>query len=134
MSSTYQGSCLCGQIRFEVTGFHQPTAHCHCSMCRKFHGAPFAALTQVDNLTWLSGKHLLKDYVAPNGTTRTFCEQCGSSVGFRRKGDDLAQIELSLALFDSDIEVEVDAHIYTDYQSNWYPISDDLPQFKEGRE
>ena len=31
------GSCLCGQVRFELTGPAQFINHCHCSMCRKVH-------------------------------------------------------------------------------------------------
>ncbi len=134
MSSHYQGSCLCGQIRFAVSGFDSHIAHCHCSMCRKFHGAAFGTLSQVRDLTWLSGEALLKDYVAPNGTIRTFCRHCGSSIGFRSKGNALADIELSLALFDGDIPARIDAHIFTQYKSSWYEFSDDLPHYQEGRE
>lgn len=134
MSANYKGSCLCGQVTFEVSGFKEPIANCHCSMCRKFHGAAFGTLSQVKGLTWLSGQEMLKDYVAPNGTIRTFCSDCGSSIGFRSKGNALPYIELSLALFDEDIPINIDAHIYTEYKCNWYKIIDDLPQYKEGRE
>ncbi|MZI93064.1 GFA family protein [Vibrio sp. CAIM 722] len=134
MTVIYKGSCLCGQVTFETSGFKDHIANCHCSMCRKFHGAAFGTLSKVKNLTWLSGQELLKDYVAPNGTIRTFCANCGSSIGFRSKGNPLSEIELSLSLFDENIPVKADAHIYTDYKSNWYEITDDLPQYKEGRE
>ena len=134
MTVIYKGSCLCGQVTFEASGFTGHTANCHCSMCRKFHGSAFSTLSKVKNLTWLSGQELLKDYVAPNGTIRTFCANCGSSIGFRSKDNPLSEIELSLSLFDENIPVKADAHIYTDYKSNWYEITDDLPQYKEGRE
>jgi hypothetical protein len=130
----YRGSCLCGQITFEASGFKEHIANCHCSMCRKFHGAAFGTLAQVNKLTWLSGEDLLKDYIAPNGTIRTFCSHCGSSIGFRSKGNLLPEIELSLALFDEEIPVHIDAHIYADYKSEWYTITDDLPQYAEERE
>lgn len=134
MTKTYKGSCLCGQVTFEVAGFSQHVANCHCSMCRKFHGAAFGTLAEVNGLVWLSGKELLKDYVAPNGTTRTFCSHCGSSIGFRGKGVSIDNIELALALFDEDIPVHVEADIYTNYKSNWEQDADDLVQYKEGRE
>ncbi|CAG9297237.1 hypothetical protein EV690_0739 [Celerinatantimonas diazotrophica] len=130
---TYKGSCLCKEISFEVHGFEQHIAHCHCSMCRKFHGSAYGTLAKVHELTWLSGKELLKEYVAPNGTTRTFCSHCGSSIGFRSKGCSLSEIELALALFDEDIPVQIDAHIFTDYKSNWDEITSALPQYQEGR-
>ena len=129
----YSGSCLCGDVSFSVSGFADKIAHCHCSMCRKFHGAAFGTLSPVKNLTWLSGESLLTDYVAENGTTRTFCRQCGSSIGFRCKGEPLERIELALNLSEGELPVHIDAHIYTQYKSDWDSITDELPQFKEGR-
>ena len=32
------GSCLCADIAFEIDGPVDIVGHCHCSMCRKFHG------------------------------------------------------------------------------------------------
>ncbi|WP_445081937.1 GFA family protein [Vibrio alginolyticus] len=39
MCAGFEGSCLCGGVRFSVSGFSEKVANCHCSMCRKFHGA-----------------------------------------------------------------------------------------------
>ncbi|SJN54313.1 Glutathione-dependent formaldehyde-activating enzyme [Vibrio ruber DSM 16370] len=82
----YQGSCLCGQVTYEVRGLSKDGAHCHCSMCRKFHGAAFGTLFTAEHVQWTSGQSLVKEYVAPNGTIRTFCRECGSSLGFRGEG------------------------------------------------
>ena len=133
MNKKYKGSCLCGEIQFSVTDFSSQVANCHCSMCRKFHGAAFGTLVSVQGLKWLSGKPLLKDFIASNGTTRTFCSHCGSSLGFRVKGASLEQIELAIALFNDDIPVIIDAQIYTDYKANWSKLQDDLATFGEGR-
>lgn len=133
MSHEYKGSCLCGAVSFTVNSFSDKAAHCHCSMCRKFHGAAYATLVVVSGLKWLSGEDCLKDFVASNGTVRTFCRECGSSIGFRVKDNALTEIELAIATFDQDIPVKVDAHIYTNYKSNWCELQDDLSKFKEGR-
>ncbi len=134
MSKSYHGSCLCGTVRFSVDGFSEQAANCYCSMCRKFHGAAFGTLVAVEGLVWLSGKDALKEYVAPNGTTRTFCCQCGSSLGFRVKGEPLEQIELAISAFDVDIPVTIDAQIYTDYKANWCELPSNIPAFSAGRE
>ena len=63
MSKEYKGSCLCGKVQFSVTHFSNNVANCHCSMCRKFHGAAFGTLVGVQGLIWLSGKPLLKDFM-----------------------------------------------------------------------
>ena len=36
-----RGSCLCGGVRFEITGPLMRSSHCHCRMCQKQHGAAF---------------------------------------------------------------------------------------------
>ncbi len=36
-----EGGCLCGEVRYRVDGPVFRMRHCHCSMCRKAHGASF---------------------------------------------------------------------------------------------
>lgn len=134
MEHIYKGSCLCGTVTFTVAGFDKRAAHCHCSMCRKFHGAAFATLVGVSNLSWLSGIEKMKTFTAANGTIRHFCGDCGSSIGFRVKGASLSDIELAIALFDEAIPITADAHIYTNYKVNWCLLTDRLARFPEGRE
>ncbi|NQZ30623.1 MAG: GFA family protein [Oceanospirillaceae bacterium] len=133
MSELFKGSCLCGVVKFSVTAFNPQVGNCHCSMCRKFHGAAFATLVSVSNLNWSSGQSLLKDFTAANGTIRTFCSQCGSSIGFRVKGASLGAMEVAIATFDADIPVKVDAQIYTDNKANWCELQKDITAFTQGR-
>lgn len=109
--------------------------HCHCRMCRKFHGAAFATFgeVQADNFRWLSGETLLQQYKAGNGSTRQFCRNCGSSLTFESAVSDGSVIEFSLATLDTPIEERPDAHIFTAYKANWYDITDTLPRFYDGR-
>jgi hypothetical protein len=53
--STVRGSCLCGGVRFEITGPLSNPMNCHCSQCRKQHGAPFRSRVgvQIENFRWL---------------------------------------------------------------------------------
>ncbi|MFT6916568.1 MAG: hypothetical protein ACJAWL_002908 [Motiliproteus sp.] len=134
MVGKYKGSCLCGGVTFSVDGFSDQAANCHCAMCRKFHGAAFGTLVQTNGLKWLSGKELLKHFTAKNHTIRTFCNQCGSSLGFRGKGASLEEIELAIATFDDAIPVTIDAQIYTNYKATWCHLQSNLPAFAEDRE
>ena len=133
MVTKYKGTCLCGEIQFSVSGFNEKAANCHCSMCRKFHGAAFGTLVGVKNLNWHAGEHLLKEFIAPNGTVRTFCSHCGSSLGFRVKNAPAEKIELAIAVFDDDIPVRLDAQIYIGNKANWYELPTNLPLFLAGR-
>ena len=131
-----KGQCLCGLIKYEVSKIEDRMGHCHCSMCRKFHGSAFATLgeAKTKNFHWVSGEDHLKSYVAPNGTTRKFCSNCGSSLIFVPSNDTGELIEFSLGTLDTDIQISPDAHIYTNFGANWYKISDDLPKYTEGRD
>jgi len=129
----FKGSCLCGAVKFEARGFSSQAANCHCNMCRKFHGAAFSTLVEVSELNWISGVETLTDFTSENGAIRTFCSQCGSSLGFRTKGTPFNEIEIAISAFDETIPVKVDAHIFTNYKAHWNVINDALPNFSEGR-
>lgn len=109
--------------------------HCHCTMCRKFHGAAFATYGEArpENFRWTKGEEFLKEFVAENGTTRKFCSHCGSSMAFIASGDAGKRVEFSLGTLDSEILGRPDAHIFTNYSANWYQISDELPVYPEER-
>lgn len=135
MSHAYRGSCLCGAVSFEAGELGQQIAHCHCSMCRKFHGAEYATYASVPrrSFRWLQGRDVLAEYKAPNGTVRSFCRQCGSSLLFWSPRADPEVMEVALGVFDSEVPVKPDAHIFVGSAASWTSIEDSLPQYTEGR-
>jgi hypothetical protein len=135
VTKAHAGSCLCGAVAFEVQDFDGPVAHCHCKMCRKFHGAEYATFASVSRrwFTWLRGQDAIAEYEASNGTVRTFCRHCGSSLFFRSPRADPEIVEIALGTFDADVPVRPDAHIFVASAANWTAIEDHLPQFPEGR-
>ena len=136
MQGPYRGSCLCAAIRFEVDRFEPNTGHCHCSMCRKFHGAAYATIAEArcENFRWLAGEDLLKSYTAGNNTTRRFCATCGSSLTFSSPEADPELIEIALACFDDELPVKPDAHIFVASGASWAKPDDNLPQYEAGRD
>lgn len=130
------GSCLCGAVSYDVTDLEPKMGHCHCSMCRKFHGAAFATYGEAlrENFRWVSGQDALQSYTANNGTVREFCGVCGSSLTFAPNADEGDVIEFALGTLDDAIIHRPDAHIFTAYKASWFDINDDLPQFDEGRD
>lgn len=131
-----KGSCLCGEVTFSTSQFMPSIAHCHCSMCRKFHGAAFSTYAEVrtENFKWLTGKSLLSTYQAPNQTVRTFCQNCGSSLTFESKYNrEDNTIEVSLAAFDTLEALNVNAHIFTESKVSWLKFTDELPKFLKYR-
>jgi hypothetical protein len=74
------GSCLCGSIRYDIDGPFEVMSHCHCSMCRRHHGAAFATFVSVplSGFRWVAGKEEISTYQSSNYGKRTFCGKCGS--------------------------------------------------------
>jgi len=136
MQGPYRGSCLCAAIRFEVDAFAPRTGNCHCSMCRKFHGAAYATIAEAhrDQFRWLCGEDALEAYTASNGTTRQFCRHCGSSLTFASPNADPDLVEIALGCFDDEVPVKPDAHIFVGSGASWARPTDDLPQYEAGRD
>ena len=136
MTDVYRGSCLCGQIRFEVDEFAPRTGNCHCSMCRKFHGAAYATIAEAhrSSFRWTAGEDLLKGFTADNGTTRRFCSHCGSSLTFASPDADPDLVEIALGAFDDEVPVKPDAHIFVGSGASWASPDDGLPQYEAGRD
>ena len=77
-----KGSCLCGGVHYEIDGEVSLMANCHCSMCRKHHGAAFATYVGVDtaDFRWVKGEDLVARYRSSPGLERGFCRTGGSNL------------------------------------------------------
>src|SRR5262245_7647601 len=120
-----QGGCLCGAIRYEVEGPLAEAGNCHCSMCRRFHGAAFATYANVDTTQfhWLRGQDLLGVYGTSPDAGWAFCRVCGSSLGLPSEGK-LGSI--AIGTLDTDPGVRPSYHMFVGSKAAWYDIPDDL--------
>jgi hypothetical protein len=123
------GSCLCGAVRYEVSGPYQWMTHCHCSMCRKHHGALHGTTVGVDpkNFHWTQGENEIVHYRASAAFERPFCGRCGSVVP-DTSGESVICPAGNLA---DDLEMKPRAHIFVKSKSPLYEITDQLRQFDE---
>jgi hypothetical protein len=126
-----RGSCLCGQVRFELEGAPQFINHCHCSMCRKAHGAAFGSFLHSDGsgFRWLSGQTHITNYPSSPGNVRAFCSVCGSNVPVLE--DEGQHVIIPAGSLDTDPIVRPVVHIHTASRAPWFEITDTLPQFAE---
>jgi hypothetical protein len=136
-----RGSCLCGGIKFEIAGPLFGALNCHCSTCRKQHGAAFRSRVRVQaaDFHWLAGEHLIKYYEEPGGYLRGFCSDCGSPI-INRAGPNwrraarfpasLTQYGIPLAILD-DPPLRPACHVFVGSKAPWFEITDDLPQYAE---
>jgi hypothetical protein len=71
-----RGSCLCGSVRYEIRGALARATNCHCSQCRKAHGAAFGTYARVNwvDFTLIAGEAEIGSYQSSPGVRRTFCK------------------------------------------------------------
>ena len=124
-----RGSCLCGSVRYEVRGLLELASHCHCSMCRKAHGAAFGSYARVQRSEFvlLSGADDIASYQSSPEVTRTFCRRCGSTLQFIRATRPNT-FSLALGTLDDDPGVRPSMHIYIETKVPWLDINDGIPQ------
>ena len=124
-----RGSCLCGSVRYEVRGPLGPASHCHCSMCRKVHGAAFGTYSRVQRTDFVlvSGAEDIASYQSSPEVTRTFCRRCGSTLQFIRATRPHT-FALALGTLDDDPGVRPSMHIHIETKVPWLDIDDGLPQ------
>lgn len=125
-----QGECLCGKVRYEVKGPLHAVDHCHCSMCRRQHGAAFATYADFTpgDFRWVAGESYIKIFELRSGGGWCFCTECGSTLA-GTEGQEITSITLGTVQNDPGISPE--SHIYVGSKAPWYEIHDDLPRFDE---
>lgn len=135
MSSSHQhtGGCLCGAIRYRVTGMPSSGDICYCTQCRRQSGSPMVAFVTypVDRLTLLSGSPAT--YRASDIATRQFCSNCGSALFWR--GDGRAEIDLFLGSLDRPEDMpRPPAQLWTQHRLPWLPEMPEIRAFRKSRQ
>jgi hypothetical protein len=124
-----KGSCLCRGFSFEVNGEFASMVDCHCSMCRKVHGAAFATFVGCATADYrvVQGQDLVGVYKSSEQGRRCFCKVCGSNLPLAI-GE---QVFLPAGLLDGDPGVRTSAHYFVGSKAPWVDIADDAPQHDE---
>src|SRR5690606_5687552 len=105
--------------------------HCHCSMCRKQHGAAFATYASLarERVRVVAGQDALVSYASSESVRREFCGTCGSSL-FWRSDEWPDELGVALGTLDDDPVGRPEAHIYVASRAPWFEITDDLPRHR----
>lgn len=124
------GRCLCGGVRYQVTGPLRDILYCHCENCRRTHGN-FSAyssarrgdleITERRTLRWY---HTDKD-VTPD-VWRGFCAECGASLFWDPAGYEYVYI--SAGTLDQPTGLKGAGHIWLSEAADYNEITDDLPR------
>jgi hypothetical protein len=133
MEGAISGSCLCGEVRYEVDPPFPRMVHCHCSRCRKGTGTGHATnlYVQPQQLRWIGGEEKLSRYNLPSAKSfgKWFCSQCGSPVPRISRSGRLVVIPAgSLDTFPA---IRPSDHIFWGSKAPWGCADGDLPTHEE---
>ncbi|MCG8543306.1 MAG: GFA family protein [Alphaproteobacteria bacterium] len=122
----YLGCCLCGAVKFKVSGPLGDLHACHCSQCRRQSGHYIVATNAKRSDFVLTEERGLKWYRSSELARRGFCAECGSFLFW---DDDGAEISINAGSLDQPTGLKLTSHIFADEKADYYDIADELPKF-----
>ena len=130
---TLKGGCLCGEVRYEVTGEATGFYHCHCSRCRKATGTGHASnlFLRPATLKWLIGQIHVRAFKVPEAKrfTNQFCAICGGRLPRQPEGSDM--VILPAGSLDDEAPIKPQARIFDGSRANWSCAGDEIPIYEE---
>lgn len=126
-----RGSCLCGELQYEIDQLDMPIGHCHCNTCRKAHAAAYTSTAGVnrEHFRWIKGEDALASYESSPGKVRHFCSRCGTHLVAGRQAQ--KHVILRVATLDEDPGQRPGMHIWRSHDVPWLQDSEDIPSYDE---
>jgi len=127
-----RGSCLCGAVRFEITGKTTDIGMCHCSKCRKVSGVASNATLVVgrEHLRFVSGEEHVTRFALPDGWGVWRCATCGSPVPTAHQAGGAYYVPAGL--LEGDPGLRVAGHIWVDSKAPWDEIPSSGSHWRKG--
>lgn len=120
------GGCLCGAVRWRLTGAPGPLVACHCEDCRRTTGHHVVCAT-VDAADVTVAGAGLRWYASSETGRRGFCGTCGANLFW--KATDWDRMEIWMGTADDTAGLALAGHEFVASKSDYYDIADDLPRF-----
>ncbi len=120
------GGCLCGGVRYEVTGPLRDVIACHCEQCRRTSGHHAAATSAKLADFRLTAEASLRWYRSSEAAERGFCGVCGGNLFWRRIGGDA--ISIFAGTLDMPTGFRLTRHIFTAGKGDYFDIPETEPQ------
>ncbi len=131
----HTGGCLCGAIRYEVTGEPSEVGYCHCRMCQKALGNLFGVFAIFKRAGFQFTKGEAAFYRSSPHKQRSFCPNCGSPLTMWNADKSIQnQVGILVGTLDHPelFPPERYAGNHSGIESHvpWFRIDDGLPRWK----
>ena len=128
MDDGVRGSCLCGDVAFEIRGPFRGFQYCHCSRCRKKTGSTNVAniFVPIEQFEWVRGESQTKRYELPDAKywSTAFCTECGSAVPWKSRTGKVMVV--GAGSLDDDPGERPQLNVYFGSRAPWYVHASEL--------
>jgi len=121
-----RGACLCGAVRYVVSGPLRAVIGCHCRQCRKTSGHHVAATAAPRDAVRIGDAGALRWFESSPGVRRGFCGRCGSNLFWDRAS--APTLSIFAGALDDAPGLRMAGHIFCADKGAYYAIADGLPQ------
>ncbi|KAK9366567.1 Mss4-like protein [Lipomyces kononenkoae] len=135
------GSCLCGDVKYELSGEPAMIALCHCQECHKLTGSCFSTTLAIpeDNFSLKSGSRTLKTFEKKQESGMMlkirFCPNCGTPIYKTADAEQFKGIIIVLAgTLDDGLAINMgkpNVEFWTKYRTSWLEEVKGLNQYRE---
>jgi hypothetical protein len=130
MSSTHEGGCICGAIRYRVSGQPAIAQACHCTFCQRRTGSAFALVAafkedQVEMTGSTITQYEHKSDESGRWLRSHFCSQCGTTVLITLEKNPGVRV-IPGGTFDDPGWFKLSRHIWTRSAHDWIAFPPDV--------
>ena len=128
----HEGGCLCGAVRYRVTGEPVASGVCHCRTCRKTASAPTLPFVAFPADAFAFTQREPAQFRSSPRVARTFCGRCGSPLTYRND-DAPDRIDVMTCSLDDPEAFPPGFHVWVGHRLAWERIADGLPAYRTTR-
>lgn len=121
-----EGGCLCGKVRYRVTGEPVARTLCHCVSCRRASGGVSVGWAVFDKQHFELLDDELREYSSSPGIYWRFCAECGSLLGYRRDSRP-GHIDITSATLDDPDAFPPTVEIWVGEKIGWEVLNEAIP-------
>lgn len=118
MGRAQEGGCLCGAVRYRVTGPMRDVIYCHCSQCRRASGHHVAATAAAPEDLDIKGQ--VQWYRSSEEAQRGFCPTCGSNLFW--KPDHGGHVSIMAGTLDGPTGLRVESNWHGEDRGDYYDL------------
>ena len=122
----FTGGCLCGAVRYRVSGALDDVVACHCTQCRRQSGHYSAYTSAPLDHFQLEREAALSWYRSSDQAQRGFCRVCGSNLFWKPASG--GRMSIAAGTLDGPTGLTIATHIFCQDKGDYYEICDSKPQ------